>query len=219
MLLLLLCCLLATSSTLDTWDYGAVMAMVEQMAEKMREEMKEEIEAVEEKFKKEAAAMKWELEAVKMEAAFTKTSLATLEASLPKTISQAVRDVPYFTGCALRDKWTTPSARITYDYLVSETDRPGGGNGDFDILAGVFTCLTSGHYTVTYSGHAFVEPGEYVVVSVYKNSGSIGSEGNWWSYNGGLGLSQDQGSHTVVRECYILLLLPLTTYYYYYYYR
>ena len=71
---------------------------------------------------------------------------------------------------------------------------------DMDISTGVFTALTPGHYTVTYSGHAGVAPREEVKFELMKNGVSVGAEGRWHSYsdsdNGGY--IDDQGSRTVV---------------------
>ena len=69
-----------------------------------------------------------------------------------------------------------------------------------DISTGQFTALTPGHYTVTYSGRAYMFPGEEVTFQMRKNGVIVGSEGEWYSYsnraNGGdIG---DQGSRTVV---------------------
>ena len=197
------------------------------MLQQMKEEMRAEIEAVEGKLKmaeqeaaftmskleaveKEANAMKSkvEMDAIKLE--FLETSMTTLTASLPSSLSQAVRDLPVLTTCGYRGHWTTPSSTITYDRLISDynnADRPGGADGVLDISTGVFYCACPGHYTVTYSGEARLDTGEYAVVSVYKNYADMGDGGRWTSYYGGPGLAWDQGSRTLVSS---LSLLPLT---------
>merc|ERR1712080_126879 len=96
----------------------------------------------------------------------------------------------------------THSANITYDSLISDynnSDKPGGGDGVMDIDSGHFTCLTAGHYTVTFSGWARVKPGEIAYVSLYHNGDRV-DESEWWSYNSGSnrGWIQDQGSRTVI---------------------
>ena len=90
LLLLLLPWLLVTSRALEIDDQEVVKAMVQKMREEIREEIREDM-------RKEMEATKSELESVKMEAAATKTIITSLEASLPSTICQAVRDLPVLT--------------------------------------------------------------------------------------------------------------------------
>ena len=111
--------------------------------------------------------------------------------------------MPYIITCAYQNQWTNHSATITYDRLTADynnSDRPGGGDGRLDISTGVYTALTAGHYTVTYSGMARVNPGEYVVFQLLKNNKSAVNEGRWHSYSRGNNgdYIDDQGSRTVV---------------------
>ena len=178
MLLLLLPWLMVASRAMEIGDQDMVKTMVQQMREEMREEMRAEIEAVEDKLK------------------IAESKVETLEAS-----SQVVRDIPYLTTCGYQGSWSTPSAIITFDRLVSNfnnANRPGGADGVLDITTGTFTCLFPGHYTVTYSGRAEMDSGEEVDVWLYKNQAHSGYEGQWYSYYSGTGRSYDQGSRTVV---------------------
>merc|ERR1712226_1546835 len=84
-------------------------------------------------------------------------------ADLPGAVAAAVRDLPYEMVSVYKDYWTTRDATITYDSYLSDynnSERPGGGDGSLDLSTGTFTCLTSGHYTVTYSGYSGLDPGE-----------------------------------------------------------
>ena len=92
------------------------------------------------------------------------SELATVKAELAADRREA-RDLPYMMTCAFQDHWVDHGATITFDYLLSDynnSNRPGGGDGDLDTATGVFTCLTPGYYTVTYSGHALLHPEEAV---------------------------------------------------------
>ena len=127
----------------------------------------------------------------------------TLTTKLLEVDQKSPRDLPFILTCAYQDRWSTPSATITYDRLTvdyNNSGRPGGGDGEMNISTGKFTALTPGHYTVTYSGYAQVYPGEQVVLKLMKNGVRVGIEGWWQSYsssNNG-GASYDQGSRTVV---------------------
>merc|ERR1712080_59001 len=109
-----------------------------------------------------------------------------------------VRDLPYAMACAYQYSWTTGSATITYSSLLSDYnnhDKPNGGDGVMDISTGQFTCLTAGHYTVTFSGRAEVQPGEQVWIYIYRN-GVVVEESRWGSYSssdGGRILTRDPG--------------------------
>ena len=203
LLLLLLPWLMVTSMALEIGDQELLRAMVQEMREEMEDKfVKVEQEAAAtkselESMKVEAAAMMSKIEILEMEAAATKSSMS----SLPSTISQVVRDLPVLTTCAFRDYWPTPSSTITYERLITDynnSDRPGGADGILDISTGVFHCLCPGHYTVTYSGKAYLESGERTVISIYMNNADLGYEGKWDSSATGTGLTRDQGSRTIV---------------------
>merc|ERR1719430_2242202 len=105
-----------------------------------------------------------------------KDKIETLEASLPTAVSTAVKDVPYVMVCSYQSDWGTPNSTIPYDSIVSENnncDRPGGGCGQMDINTGVFTSGTAGYYSVTFSGVAIFDQGEYVWVFIYKSGKSV----------------------------------------------
>ena len=59
-------------------------------------------------------------------------------------------------------------------------DRPGGGDGVLDL----FTCLTPGYYTVSFSAFLFVGPAHYsTYLFLYKNGMQV--PGSQWYYSGG----------------------------------
>ena len=127
LLLLLLPWPIVTSRALEIGDQEVFRAMVQQMKEDMRKEMREEmraeIKAVEDKFNHEAAAIKSKqemdaskieiiemskVEFLELETGATSTSMSSLEACLPSTISQVVRDLPVLTTRPYRGHWPSP---------------------------------------------------------------------------------------------------------------
>ena len=125
-----------------------------------------------------------EMEELRMEMADLKLELMTLleekEVSLRSELqesvrqvhaglSTAVRDLPYILVCAFKQQWSAAGSVITYDRFISDfnnANRPGGGDGVLDLEAGTFTCLRAGHYTVSYSGNARMQPGGEVTVII-----------------------------------------------------
>ena len=58
---------------------------------------------------------------------------------------------------AWREWPITSPQTVTFDsFLVNynNADESGGGDGDFDLDSGIFTCLTPGYYTVSFSAYA-----------------------------------------------------------------
>ena len=124
------------------------------------------------------------------------TQLAAVQTRLP-----TVRDLPYLMVCAYRYYCDRASTTITYDSILSDynnSDKPNGGDGVMDIETGTYTAITPGHYTVTFSGVAVVDPGEIVEFFLRRNGERV-EESQWWSqeFSGGVRM-YDQGSRTVV---------------------
>ena len=61
----------------------------------------------------------------------------------------------------------------------------GGGDGVLDLDSGIFTCITPGYYTVSFSGYGHVGPdyGAIIDLSLYKNG--IYLPGSRWQMWGG----------------------------------
>merc|ERR1719244_825976 len=99
-------------------------------------------------------------------------SLETSVAEVRKT-----RGLPYVMTCAYKHDWSTPSATITYDSLVSDyknNDDVNGGDGIMDISSGVYTVIKpAGHYTITFSSMADVYPGKPVELYLYHNGTQV----------------------------------------------
>ena len=60
------------------------------------------------------------------------------------------------------------------------------------------TALTAGHFTVTFNGEAYMNPGDDVYFRLVHNGQNAGDEGRWKSSSGSTGLSRDMGSKTMV---------------------
>jgi len=106
--------------------------------------------------------------------------------------------------CAYKYSWTKADAIITYQKLSTaihtgsqEVER-GQRATDFKT-SGTYTVTLPGIYTVTYSGNAWLDKGQWVRFYLYKNGASVGNESQWFS-NSVNGRDNDQGSRTVILE-------------------
>ena len=84
----------------------------------------------------------------------------------------------------------------------------GGADGTMNIETGIFTAITSGYYTITFSARADVFPDEYSFMYIFHNGAKV-TESQWETFLGGASFSYmaDQGSRTVVgRQPETLLL-------------
>merc|ERR1719419_5217 len=104
--------------------------------------------------------------------------------------------------CAYQKEWSTSSSTITYGSIISDyknSDDVNGGDGVMNIHTGAYTVIKpAGHYTVTFTGNAYLEPDEYVELFVYHNGTQV-PETRWWSRNSedNGGYMDDAGSKTV----------------------
>jgi len=119
-------------------------------------------------------------------------------------------------ACAYRHYWDTTGATINYSSLLSDynnADKPHGGDCVMDIGSGQFTCLTAGHYTVTFSGSTVVHPGQEVRGIYLYHNGERVEESRWLSYSDGAngGRLNVQGSRTVTLHLAVEDTLELRT--------
>ena len=95
------------------------------------------------------------------------------------------RDLPIILISAWRAGSVTSPQTVTFDsFLVNfnNGDTPGGGDGLFDLDTGIFTCLTPGYYSVSFSalgvaGRAFGE-NNHSHLYLYKNGLRL-DESHW----------------------------------------
>merc|ERR1712141_715654 len=73
---------------------------------------------------------------------------------------------------------------VTFDSFLSNfnnQDRPGGGSGVLDLDSGIFTCFTSGYYTVSFSSWMNTgAPYGYQRMYLYRNGVQLPE--SYWFY-------------------------------------
>lgn len=182
LLLLLLSCLLLHSKG-ETCSKDEL----EEMMDKRDAALKAKMEAIEQNFDQQTHKLEknFEQKNKELEDKFDQKNkkLEQTNLELNQRLS-ALPDIPFVTTCAYQSKWGTPSAVITYDRISSHfdnADRPNGGDGDLNTETGVYTCLTAGHYTITYSGDVALRPGQTLVFNLYKNGASVVEEGQFYA--------------------------------------
>ena len=189
--LLLLPLLLLPSIQGQTCDMaGLEERMVDRMEERMEDMEKkmrkkeEEMEAKLVAVKENAAELRKEMEAkLEEKEAVLRKELASKE-EMGRALTKGLRDLPYLTFCAYQDSWTSDDSTITYDSFLTNFnngDRPGGADGQLDLGTGVFTCLSAGIYSITFSGFAALDPAEAVRVFIYLNGVHV-LESYWVAY-------------------------------------
>merc|ERR1712083_859187 len=85
----------------------------------------------------------------------------------------SLRDLPIILISAWRGNPINSPQTVTFDSFLANYnngDTPGGGDGKLDLDSGVFTCLTPGYYTVSYSAYSYVGPSfGNIEMYLYKN--------------------------------------------------
>merc|ERR1712083_576491 len=95
----------------------------------------------------------------------------------------SLRDLPIILISAWRYSPILSPQTVTFDSFLANYnngDTPGGGDGNFDLDSGVFTCLTPSYYTVSFSAYGLVGPdfGDHIIMYLYKNGLKI-PESQW----------------------------------------
>ena len=178
----------------------------EEISVELRKEMREELHMnMEEKvgkLMKEMDVIKQEKSEMEERVAEVTKKLEAHELKVNEMEAKSTKDQPFVMACAYTAFWSTSSSTISFDRLSADynnADRP-GSDGRMDLATGIFTALTAGHYTVTYSGHAFLSPGEAVEFLLYRNGQDMGREGAWYasSDSNDAGPTRDQGTKSLV---------------------
>jgi len=228
MSLLLCLCFLLISPTLGESDSQMVDQLRKEMKtqiEEMRiqreeekeekEEMKTQIEemrtqrAVEKEEKEEMRAqieeIRIEIKEEKQEKSHLITKLDAMSRKVDEqeeelsAVKTNLSNTPMVLSCVYRYSWTEPGSVITYESYVVEFET-GGGHGGMDLDTGRFTVGPggSGYYTVTYSGQADLDGGEYVVIYLLRNGETVGDHGMWYSRNYNTDIVYEQGARTTI---------------------
>ena len=194
-------------------ELEAIAKEMEMRLEAKNKEMETRLEELEGKMKEE----KDELEKRErgLEASVSKLRME-VEGSLKKEIASnfsnsnalthpSLRDLPIILFSAWRDSPITYPQTVTFDSFLANYNnaaRPGGGDGVLDLDSGVFTCLTPGYYTVSFSAEGTVRSGfDPIHLYLFKNGSTILPESRWYFGNSAAnGIIQMIGSRIVVSE-------------------
>merc|ERR1712038_946869 len=82
----------------------------------------------------------------------------------------SLRDLPIILISAWRLSSIISPQTVTFESFLANYnngDTPGGGDGKLDLDSGVFTCLTPGYYTVSFSVQGLVGPSYGEIVDMY----------------------------------------------------
>ena len=110
----------------------------------------------------------------------------------------SLRDLPIIIISAWRKTAITSPQTVTFESFLANfnnADRPGGGDGVLELDSGIFTCFTSGYYTVSFSAYAFAAR-DHAHLYLYKNSLQL-PESHW-------NFAEDSGEHVGVTGSRIL---------------
>merc|ERR1711936_606521 len=118
----------------------------------------------------------------------------------------SLRDLPIILISAYRGNAIISPQTVTFDSFLANYnngDSPGGGDGKLDLDSGVFTCLTPGYYTVSYSAYGLIGP-DYgdIDMFLYKNGIQI-PESGW--YFGGASSASDANDAGVVGSRIVII--------------
>ena len=116
--------------------------------------------------------------------------------------------------CVYKYHWTAVDSAITYDRYL-DTNYDNGDRADMNLDTGIFTCLTSGFYTITYSNIAKLFPAQETWVWLYMNGervdGSLVEQdtnddtiGNFMTFSGSRTLVTSMQAYTITRHLFQL---------------
>merc|ERR1711934_1206483 len=119
-------------------------------------EMERRVEELEDKMKE----VKRELEASTSKLRTDEEESSRKEIATNNTLTNpSPRDLPIVLISAWRHDPVTSPQTVTFESFLSNfnnANRPGGGDGVLDLDSGIFTCFTTGYYTVSFSAYASV---------------------------------------------------------------
>ena len=111
--------------------------------------------------------------------------------------------------CVYKYHWTDADSTITFDRYL-DTNYDNGDRADMNLDTGIFTCLTSGFYTITYSNIAKLFPAQETWVWLYMNGervdGSLVEQdtnddtiGNFMTFSGSRTLVTSMHAYTITQ--------------------
>merc|ERR1719391_1306813 len=169
----------------------------------LREQMEVEKVAMESKLDKMAASIE-RLEAeAKLKSAEMQAKAEELQAATARLVrGQTSESQAEVMVCSYRLSWTD-TGTITYSKILTQLDncdQAGGGCAAMDIGKGIFTALTPGMYSVTFSGRSVLYEGvrDKITLHLHHNGRQV-TESLWQSYCGeGCSRINDQASRTLL---------------------
>ena len=165
---------------------------------KLREMEARQSEELAEKMKKERKM--FEKREREREASISKLKLEVEESlrnfSNDALTKPSLRDLPIVIISAWQPNRLSSPQTVTFERFLANYnngERPGGGDGVLDLDSGIFTCITPGYYTVSFSAHAnvgvdHVDP--YLIL--YKNGIEL-PESKWHFWTGTAGTAGNFG--------------------------
>merc|ERR1719260_647257 len=107
--------------------------------------------------------------------------------------------VPVILSCSFQSKWNKSESVITFENDIVDF-QTGGGYGGMDLESGRLQAGPggSGYYTVTYSGYADLDGGEWLEIDLYHNGVNVGPQMKWSSINGDRATKLELGSRTTI---------------------
>ena len=150
--------------------------------EELEDKAKEEMENKEKQFEASISKLRIELEES------LRKEIASRYSNNSLLINPTLRDLPIVLISAWQPSIITSPQTVTFDSFLANYnngDRPGGGDGVFDLDAGIFTCITPGFYTVSFSAHG-AAGGKYAngqFLFLYKNGSEL-PQSKWYILNG-----------------------------------
>merc|ERR1711990_108371 len=153
---------------------------VDELEDEMKEE-KEELEKRESRLEESVSKMRMEVE---------ESSRKSISSNFSNSIALAepsLRDLPIVLISAWQSDAIRSPQTVTFESFLANynnADRPGGGGGELDLDSGIFTCLTPGYYTVSFSVYGHVkdpDPGDFdtIYMYLYKNAREV-PESSWF---------------------------------------
>ena len=170
---------------------------METRLKELEDKMEEEINKLETSargFEASASKLRMEVEESLRKPNFTNNALT----------KPSLRDLPIVLISAWQGLPLTSPQTVTYDSFLANfnnANRPGGGDGVLDLDFGVFTCFTTGFYTVSFSAYGKVGPDYGLQNDLYLYKNGLQLAESWWHIFADLSLNGNVGatcSRTVV---------------------
>ena len=150
-----------------------VETRLQELADKTREE-KDELER---KLKASISELRMEVK----EESFKKESASNFSNSIALT-KPSLRDLPIVIISAWQPNAIRSPRTVTFESFLANYNngnRPGGGSGELDLDSGIFTCITPGYYTVSFSAYTDLVFDPYNCLYLYKNGVEL-PESRWF---------------------------------------